>query len=68
MPRSLDERNQLGRRYECTNGPCYSTACPSFGWNPDKFVGPTALLQAYRFIADTRDQATAMRLDNLEGA
>ena len=43
-----------------------STSCPSFWWNPDKFVGPAGLLQAYRFIADTRDQATSERLDNLE--
>ena len=45
---------------------CCTTACPSFWWNPDKFVGPAGLLQAYRFIADTRDQATAERLDDLE--
>jgi succinate dehydrogenase / fumarate reductase iron-sulfur subunit len=45
---------------------CCSTACPSFWWNPDKFVGPAGLLQAYRFIADTHDQDTAARLDNLE--
>jgi succinate dehydrogenase/fumarate reductase-like Fe-S protein len=43
-----------------------STSCPSFWWNPDKFVGPAGLLQAYRFIADSRDQATGERLDNLE--
>ena len=43
-----------------------TTACPSFWWNPDKFVGPAGLLQAYRFIADSRDQMTSERLDNLE--
>ncbi len=43
-----------------------ATSCPSFWWNPDKFVGPAGLLQAYRFIADSRDQATGERLDNLE--
>jgi hypothetical protein len=45
---------------------CCSTSCPSFWWNPDKFVGPAGLLQAYRFIADTRDQSVNERLDNLE--
>lgn len=43
-----------------------STACPSFWWNPDKFVGPAGLLQAYRFLADSRDEAISERLDNLE--
>ena len=43
-----------------------ATSCPSFWWNPDKFVGPAGLLQAYRFIADSRDEATSERLDNLE--
>jgi succinate dehydrogenase/fumarate reductase-like Fe-S protein len=45
---------------------CCSTSCPSFWWNPDKFVGPAGLLQAYRFIVDSRDEATGSRLDNLE--
>ncbi|MEE8624185.1 MAG: 4Fe-4S dicluster domain-containing protein, partial [Acidiferrobacterales bacterium] len=43
-----------------------STACPSFWWNPDRFLGPAALLQAWRFLADSRDQATGERLDDLE--
>lgn len=60
------ERDQLNGLYECILCACCSTACPSFWWNPDKFVGPAGLLQAYRFIADSRDQATAERLDNLE--
>ena len=60
------ERGQLDGLYECILCACCSTACPSFWWNPDKFVGPAGLLQAYRFIADTRDQATNERLDNLE--
>jgi succinate dehydrogenase / fumarate reductase iron-sulfur subunit len=53
----------------CTSASCAPAAppaCPSFWWNPDKFVGPAGLLQAYRFIADSRDQATGERLDNLE--
>jgi succinate dehydrogenase / fumarate reductase iron-sulfur subunit len=60
------ERGQLNGLYECILCACCTTACPSFWWNPDKFVGPAGLLQAYRFIADTRDQATNERLDNLE--
>jgi succinate dehydrogenase iron-sulfur subunit len=59
------EREELNGLYECILCACCSTACPSFWWNPDKFVGPAGLLQAYRFIADSRDQATGERLDNL---
>jgi succinate dehydrogenase / fumarate reductase iron-sulfur subunit len=62
-PEARDELNGL---YECILCACCSTACPSFWWNPDKFVGPAGLLQAYRFIVDTRDEATGERLDNLE--
>ena len=60
------DREKLDGLYECILCACCSTACPSFWWNPDKFVGPAGLLQAYRFIADSRDQATNERLDNLE--
>jgi succinate dehydrogenase / fumarate reductase, iron-sulfur subunit len=63
---SPKEREELDGLYECILCACCSTSCPSFWWNPDKFVGPAGLLQAYRFIADSRDQATAERLDNLE--
>jgi len=63
---SPEAREALNGLYECILCACCSTACPSFWWNPDKFVGPAGLLQAYRFIADSRDQATAERLDNLE--
>ena len=59
-------REELDGLYECILCACCSTSCPSFWWNPDKFVGPAGLLQAYRFIADTRDHATGERLDNLE--
>ena len=62
---SPEEREELNGVYECILCACCSTACPSFWWNPDKFVGPAGLLQAYRFIADSRDQATGERLDNL---
>lgn len=63
---SPEEREELNGLYECILCGCCSTACPSFWWNPDKFVGPAGLLQAYRFIADSRDQATGERLDDLE--
>ena len=63
---SPEERNQLDGLYECILCACCTTACPSFWWNPDKFVGPAGLLQAYRFLADSRDQAASERLDNLE--
>ena len=63
---SPEEREALDGLYECILCACCSTSCPSFWWNPDKFVGPAGLLQAYRFIADSRDQAASERLDNLE--
>ena len=63
---SPEDRLQLDGLYECILCACCSTACPSFWWNPDKFVGPAGLLTAYRFIADSRDQAVNERLDNLE--
>jgi succinate dehydrogenase iron-sulfur subunit len=63
---SPEEREKLNGLYECILCACCSTQCPSFWWNPDKFLGPAALLQAYRFIADSRDQATGERLDDLE--
>ena len=63
---SPEEREELNGLYECILCASCSTACPSFWWNPDKFVGPAGLLQAYRFIADSRDTATSERLDNLE--
>ncbi len=63
---SPQDRAALDGLYECILCACCTTACPSFWWNPDKFVGPSGLLQAYRFLADTRDQDTAARLDDLE--
>jgi succinate dehydrogenase / fumarate reductase iron-sulfur subunit len=63
---STEERDELNGLYECILCACCSTSCPSFWWNPDKFVGPAGLLQAYRFIADSRDTATSERLDDLE--
>ncbi len=64
---SPEDRDKLDGLYECILCASCSTSCPSFWWNPDKFRGPAALLQAYRFIADSRDQSTAQRLDELEG-
>lgn len=63
---SPEQRDELNGLYECILCACCSTSCPSFWWNPDKFVGPAGLLAAYRFIADTRDQDTSARLDNLD--
>ncbi|MFZ3084491.1 succinate dehydrogenase iron-sulfur subunit [Rhodoferax ferrireducens] len=63
---SPEERDELNGLYECILCASCSTACPVFWWNPDKFVGPAGLLQAYRFLSDSRDEATSERLDNLE--
>ena len=62
---SPEERNKLDGLYECILCACCSTSCPSFWWNPDKFVGPAALLQAYRFLADSRDTKKQERLAEL---
>ena len=64
---SPEDREKLDGLYECILCACCSTACPSFWWNPDKFLGPAALLQSWRFLADSRDQATEERLRDLEG-
>lgn len=61
-----EEREKLDGLYECILCACCSTSCPSFWWNPDKFIGPAGLLQAYRFLADSRDTATDQRLSNLD--
>ena len=63
---SPEERAQLDGLYECILCACCSTSCPSFWWNPDRFVGPAGLLQAYRFLADSRDTATEDRLAKLD--
>ncbi len=62
-----EQRDKLDGLYECILCGCCTTACPSFWWNPDKFRGPAALLQSYRFLADSRDQATAERISDLQG-
>ena len=61
-----EERDELNGLYECILCACCSTSCPSYWWNPERFLGPAALLQAYRWIADSRDEATGERLDHLE--
>ncbi|MFG6136577.1 succinate dehydrogenase iron-sulfur subunit [Halomonas sp. B23F22_10] len=63
---SPEDRDKLDGLYECILCACCSTSCPSFWWNPDKFVGPAGLLQAYRFLADSRDEATRERLEDLQ--
>jgi len=63
---SPEEREHLDGLYECILCACCSTSCPSFWWNPDKFIGPSGLLQAYRFLIDSRDTATEERLAELD--
>lgn len=65
---SPEERAKLDGLYECILCACCSTSCPSFWWNPDKFIGPAGLLHAYRFLADSRDTATEQRLSELDDA
>jgi len=65
---SPEQRDMLNGLYECILCACCSTACPSYWWNPDKFVGPAGLLQAYRFMADSRDDALDERLKNVDNA
>ena len=63
---SPEDRAKLDGLYECILCACCSTSCPSFWWNPERFIGPAGLLQAYRFLADTRDTATEERLSRLD--
>lgn len=63
---SKEEREQLDGLYECILCACCSTSCPSYWWNSDRYLGPAILLQAYRWIADSRDENTGERLDDLE--
>jgi succinate dehydrogenase / fumarate reductase iron-sulfur subunit len=64
---SPEEREELNGFYECIMCACCSSQCPSYWWNPDKFIGPAGLLTAWRYITDSRDKATRERLDFLEG-
>ena len=63
---SHDDRQKLDGLYECILCACCSTACPSYWWNGERYLGPAVLLQAYRWLIDSRDEATGERLDNLE--
>ena len=63
---SPEDREKLDGLYECILCACCSTSCPSYWWNGDEYLGPAALLQSYRFIADSRDEETAARLDAME--
>jgi succinate dehydrogenase / fumarate reductase, iron-sulfur subunit len=63
---SKEEREKLDGLYECILCACCSTSCPSYWWNGDKYLGPAILLQAYRWLADSRDEMTGERLDDLE--
>ncbi len=63
---AVADRDRLDGLYECILCACCTTSCPSFWWNPEEFLGPAALLQAYRFLSDSRDEATGARLDDLE--
>lgn len=63
---SKEERAKLDGLYECILCACCSTSCPSYWWNGDRYLGPATLLNAYRWISDSRDEATGERLDTLE--
>ena len=63
---SKEDRKKLDGLYECILCACCSTACPSYWWNSDRYLGPAILLQSYRWIVDSRDEATGERLDQLE--
>lgn len=63
---SKEDREKLDGLYECILCACCSTSCPSYWWNSDKYLGPAILLQSYRWLADSRDEATGERLDSLE--
>jgi len=63
---SIEERNRGDGAYECILCACCSTSCPSYWWNPDRYLGPAVLLQAYRWLTDSRDEAGDERLDQLQ--
>ena len=65
-PQSEEDRGKLDGLYECILCACCSTSCPSYWWNGERYLGPAALLQSYRWLIDSRDDATGERLDDLE--
>jgi succinate dehydrogenase/fumarate reductase iron-sulfur protein len=68
LHQSKADRARLDGMYECILCACCSTSCPSYWWNSDKYLGPAVLMQAYRWISDSRDTATASRLDAVNDA
>jgi succinate dehydrogenase / fumarate reductase iron-sulfur subunit len=62
----MEERNRIDGAYECIMCACCSTSCPSYWWNPDRYLGPAVLLQAYRWLTDSRDDSSDERLDQLQ--
>ena len=65
---SIEDRNKLDGMYECILCACCSTSCPSYWWNSDKYLGPAVLMQAYRWIEDSRDENTKERMEYLDDA
>merc|ERR1719282_923965 len=65
LHQTVEDRKKLDGLYECILCACYSTSCPSYWWNGDKYLGPAVLMQAYRWIIDSRDEQQAARLDKL---
>lgn len=63
---SVEDRSKLDGLYECILCACCSTSCPSYWWNSEKYLGPAVLMQAYRWIIDSRDELTEQRLDKLK--
>ena len=63
---SIEERGRIDGAYECIMCACCSTSCPSYWWNPDRYLGPAVLLQAYRWLIDSRDESRDERLDQLQ--
>lgn len=62
---SVEDRKKLDGLYECILCACCSTSCPSYWWNSDRYLGPAVLMQAYRWVIDSRDESTDKRLDKL---
>ena len=65
---TIEERRKLDGMYECILCACCTTSCPSYWWNPDKYLGPAVLMQAYRWIEDSRDNATVERMEYVDDA
>jgi|TARA_R110001592_G_scaffold120571_5_gene325081 succinate dehydrogenase/fumarate reductase iron-sulfur protein len=65
---SIEDRKKLDGMYECILCACCSTSCPSYWWNSDKYLGPAVLMQAYRWIEDSRDESTVERMEYLDDA